>query len=104
MASGTIERPISGAFVTSAMNAYTDYNFTLSNGARFALVTASNTDNHRALYIFNTANSGGEVTYSAVKDGSGITLTTGANSLTVRSTKTGGMGFFVFNGSVTPSA
>lgn len=79
----------------------TTYSFTTTNGTRFLMFTSSASANQKGMYIFNTPNAGGTLTYSDVLTASGVTISVGSNSFTVKMTASGYMGFIVFGGSIT---
>ena len=79
----------------------TTYSFTTTNGTRFLMFTSSAAANLKGLYIFNTPNVGGTLSYSEVLSASNVTITTGSNQFTVMMSAAGFVGFIVFGGSIT---
>ena len=65
------------------------------------MFTSSAAASLKGLYIFNTPNAGGTLSYSEVLPASNVTITTGSNQFTVMMSAAGFVGFIVFGGSIT---
>ena len=77
-----------------------DVFFTVSNAAKFLLVTASATLAGKGAYIFNATNAG-VISSGAVLSASGVTISTSANYLHLTLANAGAWMILVFNGTVT---